>query len=100
MANLSPIALILIVVVCAVVALIVGYFLGSRFGGKKSVAMKEATEKHDSYKNDVREHFEQTSAIIVPAISVTTFSSRVSASISPAITSRRRLMRRRGTEKI
>ena len=64
MANLSPIAFILIVVVCAVVALIVGYFLGSRFGGKKSVAMKEATEKHDSYKNDVREHFEQTSAIM------------------------------------
>ena len=64
MANLSPIALILIVVVCAVVALVVGYFLGSRFGGKKSVAMREATEKHDSYKNDVREHFEQTSAIM------------------------------------
>ncbi|MBO9470707.1 DUF1043 family protein [Endozoicomonas sp. G2_2] len=64
MANLSPVALILIVVVCAVVALLIGYFLGSRFGGKKSVAMKEATEKHDSYKNDVREHFEQTSAIM------------------------------------
>jgi uncharacterized membrane-anchored protein YhcB (DUF1043 family) len=64
MANMSPVALILIVVVCAVVALLVGYFLGSRFGGKKSVAMKEATEQHDSYKNDVREHFEQTSAIM------------------------------------
>ena len=64
MANLSPVALILIVVVCAVVALLIGYFLGSRFGGKKSVAMKEASEKHDSYKNDVREHFEQTSAIM------------------------------------
>lgn len=64
MANLSPLVLILIVVVCAGIALAVGYFLGSRFGGKKSVAMKEATEKHDSYKNDVREHFEQTSAIM------------------------------------
>lgn len=64
MANMSPLALILIVVVCAVVALLVGYFLGSRFGGKKSVAMKQATEQHDSYKNDVREHFEQTSAIM------------------------------------
>lgn len=64
MANLSPVALVLIVVACAVVALLVGYFLGSRFGGKKSVAMREAQEKHDSYKNDVREHFEQTSAIM------------------------------------
>lgn len=64
MVNLSPVALVLIVVACAVVALLVGYFLGSRFGGKKSVAMREAQEKHDSYKNDVREHFEQTSAIM------------------------------------
>ena len=64
MANLSPVALILIVAACAAVALLIGYFLGSRFGGKKSVAMKEASEKHDSYKNDVREHFEQTSAIM------------------------------------
>lgn len=64
MANLSPAALIVIVVVCAVIALLIGYFLGSRFGGKKSVAMREAQEKHDTYKNDVREHFEQTSAIM------------------------------------
>lgn len=64
MANLSPAILILIAVACAFVALLIGYFLGSRFGGKKSVAVKEATEKHDSYKNDVREHFEQTSAIM------------------------------------
>lgn len=64
MDNLSPIVLILILVVCVGIALAVGYFLGSRFGGRKSVAMKEATEKHDSYKNDVREHFEQTSAIM------------------------------------
>ena len=42
MVNLSPVALVLIVVACAVVALLVGYFLGSRFGGKKSVAMREA----------------------------------------------------------
>ncbi len=64
MANLSPAVLILILVVGVVVALLIGYFLGSRFGGKKSVAMKEATEQHDTYKNDVREHFEQTSAIM------------------------------------
>ncbi|MES1924396.1 DUF1043 family protein [Salinisphaera sp. T31B1] len=64
MANLSPVVLILILVVGVVIALVIGYFLGSRFGGKKSVAMKEATEKHDSYRNDVREHFEQTSAIM------------------------------------
>lgn len=64
MANLSPAILILILIVGAIVALVVGYFLGSRFGGKKSVAVREATEKHDSYKNDVREHFERTSAIM------------------------------------
>jgi len=64
MANLSPGILILILVICAIVALIIGYVVGSRFGGKKSVAMKEATEKHDGYKHDVREHFEQTSAIM------------------------------------
>jgi len=64
MANLSPAVLILILVAGVVVALLIGYFLGSRFGGKKSVAMKEATEQHDTYKNDVREHFEQTSAIM------------------------------------
>jgi len=64
MANLSPAVLILILVIAAVVALLIGYVLGSRFGGKKSVAMKEATEHHDTYKSDVREHFEQTSAIM------------------------------------
>jgi len=64
MANLSPVAIILIGVGIGVVALLIGYFLGTRFGGKKSVAMREAKEKHDSYKNDVREHFEQTSAIM------------------------------------
>jgi uncharacterized membrane-anchored protein YhcB (DUF1043 family) len=64
MANLSPAILILILIVGVVVALVVGYFLGSRFGGKKSVAVREATEKHNSYKNDVREHFERTSAIM------------------------------------
>lgn len=64
MANMSPAALFLILVVCVIVALLIGYLVGSRFGGKKSVAMKEAVEKHDGYKNDVREHFEQTSAIM------------------------------------
>ena len=64
MANLSPAVLIFIIIAAAVVALLIGYFLGSRFGGKKSVAMKEATEQHDTYKSDVREHFEQTSAIM------------------------------------
>lgn len=64
MANLSPNAIILIGVGIGVVALLIGYFLGTRFGGKKSVAMREATEKHNNYKNDVREHFEQTSAIM------------------------------------
>jgi len=64
MANLSPAVLILILVIAAVVALLIGYVVGSRFGGKKSVAMKEATEQHDTYKSDVREHFEQTSAIM------------------------------------
>lgn len=64
MANLSPAILILILIVGVIVALLIGYFLGSRFGGKKSVAVREATEKHNSYKNDVREHFERTSAIM------------------------------------
>lgn len=64
MENMSPGILILIFVAIGVVALAVGYFLGSRFGGKKSVAMREVREKHDGYKNDVREHFEQTSAIM------------------------------------
>lgn len=64
MANLSPAVLILILVVCAIVALLIGYVVGSRFGGKKSVAMKEATQEHDGYRSDVREHFEQSSAIM------------------------------------
>ena len=64
MANLTPAAWILIVFGCVIVALLIGYFIGSRFGGKKSVAMREVQEKHDGYRNDVREHFEQTSAIM------------------------------------
>lgn len=64
MANLSPAVLIIILLICVIVAFLIGYFLGSRLGGKQSVAMREVQEKHDGYKNDVREHFEQTSAIM------------------------------------
>lgn len=64
MADLSPVALIVILVVAVLVALLVGYLLGSRLGGKKSTAMKKAAEEQESYKADVREHFQQTSAIM------------------------------------
>jgi len=64
MANLSLGILIAILVVAVLVALVIGYFVGSRLGGRKSTAMKQATEEHDSYKSDVREHFQQTSAIM------------------------------------
>ncbi len=64
MINLPPIALAFILLACAVIALVIGYFIGSRFGGKRSVALREVQNQHDRYKSDIREHFEQTSAIM------------------------------------
>lgn len=64
MANLSLAAMIIILLVCVIIALAIGYFIGSRTGGSQGAALKEEQQKHDEYKADVREHFQQTSAIM------------------------------------
>jgi uncharacterized membrane-anchored protein YhcB (DUF1043 family) len=69
MVNLNAVALAFILLACAVIALIIGYFIGSRFGGKQSLAIREARKEHENYKSDVREHFEQTSAIMARMVS-------------------------------
>ncbi|RJS93348.1 ZapG family protein [Salinisphaera sp. Q1T1-3] len=66
MPHLSPVAWIIIIALAAVVALIVGYFIGSRAGGgvDRSEELAEEKKKHEDFRSDVREHFQQTSAIM------------------------------------
>lgn len=55
---------IVILIVAIGLALTIGYFLGSRFGGNRSIAMQKANAEHENFQSEVREHFEQTSAIM------------------------------------
>src|SRR5699024_449922 len=64
MANLTPASMIIILVICIIVALVIGFFIGRRAGGGSATAIKEERRKHDEYKNEVREHFKETSAIM------------------------------------
>ncbi|AWN15729.1 YhcB family protein [Salinisphaera sp. LB1] len=64
MANLSPVVMIIILAVCVVIALVIGYFIGSRAGNDYNEVADKEKQKHDDLKADVREHFQQTSAIM------------------------------------
>src|SRR5699024_8999073 len=43
---------------------IFGYLIGHFLGGGKEKAVKEAAKAHDEYREEVRDHFEQTSQIM------------------------------------
>ena len=64
MADLSPVALIIILAVCVVIALVIGYLIGSRSGSDHNEAAEREKQKHDELQANVREHFQQTSAIM------------------------------------
>lgn len=65
MANLSPVALIVILAACVVVSLVIGYLIGSRAGGRgASGAVDREKQKLEDFKTEVREHFQQTAAIM------------------------------------
>lgn len=64
MANLSPAIMIIILIVCVVIALVIGYIIGNRMGGHGKQAAAQEKQKHDELKADVREHFQQSSAIM------------------------------------
>lgn len=49
---------------CVVIALGLGFLAGFYLGGDKDKAVKEAQQAHDDYREDVHEHFEQTSQIM------------------------------------
>lgn len=64
MANLSAVSMIIIFFVGVIIALVIGYFIGSMTGRSGAKAAAREKQKHDELKSDVREHFRQTSAIM------------------------------------
>lgn len=55
------------IAVCLIVGLLIGYLIGHFLGGGKSgakAAAAQAAKAHEAYRDDVREHFEQTSHIM------------------------------------
>ena len=56
---------VFVLVVAVVTALVVGYAIGKRRGSAQHAGgIRRARASHDAYKDDVREHFERTSAIM------------------------------------
>ncbi|WP_110685577.1 ZapG family protein [Salinicola aestuarinus] len=53
---------IAIVVAVGVVAILLGYWLGTKLGGHNTEPMRKLNSEHNEYKDEVREHFEQVSA--------------------------------------
>lgn len=61
---MSAVTMIIILFMSVIIALVVGYFIGSMTGRGNARAAVEEKRKHDELKEDVREHFRQTSALM------------------------------------
>ncbi|WP_348762410.1 DUF1043 family protein [uncultured Salinisphaera sp.] len=64
---MTPVIWIIIAAVCAVIALLAGYFIGNKAGGSgpdRSAEIAAQKKEHDDFRGDVREHFQQTAAIM------------------------------------
>tara|TARA_B100000929_G_C15300847_1_gene350311 strand:+ start:62 stop:514 length:453 start_codon:yes stop_codon:yes gene_type:complete len=64
---MTPVIWIIIAAVSAVIALLAGYFIGNKAGGggaDRSDEIAKHKQAHDDFRGDVREHFQQTAAIM------------------------------------
>lgn len=64
MEELGLQGLLLIVAGCVVIGLGLGFLIGHFLGGDKEEAAQKEAEAHEAYRDEVHEHFEQTSQIM------------------------------------